>query len=517
MLTPLMENVEYVDLLDYNQLPYLGELIANYSEGVSWSLPSKSDAKHPFALLLLLTIAYAVREAASDIHLEFHPRWGYKLNVSTMHGDVHIHTSHLRVDDAKTLKNLIPTRCGIPVGSQERSDFNAAIPVDFPMQWIFESGIPVKPCFAKASHYHLRLRVAYIQMTDGGYSFTFRLIDENRTKALEEMGFSYSVLCEISKISTLKSGLVLFAGPTGSGKSSTQYACLSKANVGQKKIITIEDPVEFMLDGPGSLVQIEVTPDLPPERALQQTLRMAAKILMIGEIRSPEMLQIALAATTTGHLVFATVHADNVPGAVARLFKLLPEGMREAELATLANALRAVICQRLVPLRNPIHKSAEPSINQHEWILKNSGVDLGRYTLASHAVVDRQAMVEMLVVDYDVKLAIEAMEIERVFELAGKQAQFETLLQQGLRFVEKGLVALDDCEQWLGGQPMARRYPTLRINLAKKYNLTMNQVNETIDTYYSRRKKGEDVSLEEMCREYAISQNRIDSDEAIRA
>ncbi|KAG0184502.1 hypothetical protein DFQ28_011029 [Apophysomyces sp. BC1034] len=360
--------------------------------------------------------------------------------------------------------------------------------------------------------YNLRLRVVFIQMTDGGYSFTFRLIDENRTKDLEDMGFSHAVLCEMTKLLSVKSGLVLFAGPTGSGKSSTQYACLSRANTGHKKIITIEDPVEFMLNGPGSIVHIEVTPDLPPERALQQTLRMAAKILMIGEIRSPEMLQIALSAATTGHLVFATVHADHVPGAVDRLFKLLPQSMREAELAMLSNALRAVICQRLVPLRSPAHQSAEPSVNQHDWILKNSGIDLGRYTVASDEVSSRQAMVEMLVVDYDVKLAIEEFNVERVFELGAKQPQFETLLQQGLRFVEKGLVALEDCDRWLGGQPMARRYPTLRLKLAKSYNLSMNQVDDVISDYYERRKRNDDVDLTELCREYALSLGQIDEE-----
>lgn len=512
-----MKHDNYVDLLDFDQLPYLDDLFKNYLREVSWALPGQTDSKYPFAKLLLLSFAYALREAASDIHLEFHSRWGYKLNISTMRGGVHIRTDHLCVDHAKILKDLVPTRCGIPVGSQDRSDFNAALPVDFPMQWVRKTGIPIKLEFADSDKYNLRLRVAFIQMTDGGYSFTFRLIDENRTKDLENMGFSYAVLCEMTELLSVTSGLVLFAGPTGSGKSSTQYACLSRANTGHKKIVTIEDPVEFMLKGPGSIVHIEVTPDLPPERALRQTLRMAAKILMIGEIRSPEMLQTALSAVATGHLVFATVHADHVPGAVDRLFKLLPQDMREAELATLANALQAVICQRLVPLRKSTGRSAETSINQHDWILKNSGVDFYRYVVAFDEVISRQAMVEMLVVDYDVKLAIAEFNIERVFELGAKQPQFETLLQQGLRFVEKGLIALEDCNRWLGGQPMASRYPTLRLKLAESYNLSMNQVDDVISSYYERRERNEKVDLDDLCHKYALSLRQIYEDEPLRA
>jgi type II secretory ATPase GspE/PulE/Tfp pilus assembly ATPase PilB-like protein len=136
-------------------------------------------------------------------------------------------------------------------------------------------------------------------------------------------------------------GLVLMTGPTGSGKTATQYAALLRLNDGRRKINTIEDPVEYLVDG---IRQSQVNPsvDLGFSELLRAVLRQSPDIIMVGEIRDAETAQIAVHAANSGTLVFATVHAASAPGAV--------QSMRSLGVHShfLANALRGVVSQRLV-------------------------------------------------------------------------------------------------------------------------------------------------------------------------
>lgn len=501
--------MDYLRLDDEQRFPGVHALVTTYRSQVSYSLPSERDHKFPFALLLLRVFGYAVLSAAADIHLEFHERSGYKLNVSTAKGMQHISTEGLDSEQSVALREMITAFCNLN-SSGDRADFNAALPVDFPMAWVLDNGVRVKEEYLSNEYYYIRFRVAYIRMTDDGYSFTFRIIDENRTKDLHELNFPYAVESEMRKLCNLKSGLILTCGPVASGKSSTQFAWLRIANDGQRKLIMVDDPTEFMLHGKGSIVHVEVTKDLSPERALEQALRMGGQVLVVGEIRSPRMLQLALSAATTGYLVFATLHCDTVTESIVRLFNLLPEQNREAELGLLSSALRAVVCQRLVPLREPGTAVCTPSLHQRDWIRKNSGVNLEHYIEASDQVVDRKAIAELMVVDYEIKIAIEEYDVKRVFTQAISQPQFETLLQQGLRLVEKGLVSIDDCERRLGGQIMAGLHPTLRLQLAELYRMSANEVDEVISDFYRQREANIPADLNAMCEAYTLAKEGID-------
>ena len=492
-----------VDILAPGKFPHIESLIGRHKARVSFALPSERDAKRPFAELFLAVIGFGVQQAASDVHIEYHPRWGYKINVSTMHGDIPINTSQLNLHDSAYFKTLLTTKCGVPQGSEDRSSWNAILPISFPIEWIRDMGIPIKTHFNKFPDYHIRLRSAYMRMPDGGYSFTLRLIDENRTKEIHEMNLPYAIEYELKNLHRIKSGIVLFCASTGQGKSSTQYSCIAlDAMSGKRKIVTIEDPPEFILFGHGSIVHIEVTPDLTAERALEQVLRMAAKVVMIGEIRTPLMLQIALSAAATGHLVYATLHCDNSVEAFDRLYKLLPPEMKEAELSMLSAQLRAIICQRLLPLRKPTSEVGQTHLLQKKWIALNSGVDINNYTVASDEIFDRQAIVEMVLVDYDLRMAIEEFDAENIFELACKQPQFETLLQQGLRQAEIGNLSVEDCERLIGGQPIAARHKTKRLMLSEKYNLTTNEVDDVVSEYYKLRDQNLEADLDNLCLDY---------------
>lgn len=157
----------------------------------------------------------------------------------------------------------------------------------------------------------------------------------------DKLGFTDSENEIIDKIIRMPYGIVLLTGPTGSGKTTTLYAMLSEVNTPDKNIVTIEDPVEYMLEGINQ-VQVNTKAGLTFAAGLRSILRQDPDIIMIGEIRDEETAQIAVRAAITGHLVLSTLHTNDAPGAITRLVDM---GV-EPYLA--ADAMVAVIAQRLV-------------------------------------------------------------------------------------------------------------------------------------------------------------------------
>lgn len=157
----------------------------------------------------------------------------------------------------------------------------------------------------------------------------------------DKLGFTDSENEIIDKIIRMPYGIVLLTGPTGSGKTTTLYAMLSEVNTPDKNIVTIEDPVEYMLEGINQ-VQVNTKAGLTFAAGLRSILRQDPDIIMIGEIRDEETAQIAVRAAITGHLVLSTLHTNDAPGAITRLVDM---GV-EPYLA--ADAIVAVIAQRLV-------------------------------------------------------------------------------------------------------------------------------------------------------------------------
>ncbi len=145
----------------------------------------------------------------------------------------------------------------------------------------------------------------------------------------------------IERMLMLPDGIMLVTGPTGSGKTTTLYSCLNYINRPDRKIITVEDPVEYQMAG---INQVQVNADIGMTfpAALRSMLRQAPNIIMIGEIRDYETASIAINASLTGHLVFSTLHTNDAPGAVARLVDM---GIKPFLVAT---SIRAIMAQRLV-------------------------------------------------------------------------------------------------------------------------------------------------------------------------
>ena len=187
----------------------------------------------------------------------------------------------------------------------------------------------------------LDLRVSSVP-TNHGESIVMRILDKtNLSLGLPQLGFLTDDQATFERLIKLPDGVVLVTGPTGSGKTTTLYACLGQINTPDKKLITVEDPVEYQMSG---INQVQVNKDvgLDFSAALRSILRQAPNIVMIGEIRDEETADIAMEAALTGHLVFSTLHTNDAPSAVTRLLDI---GVKPF---LVASALRAAMAQRLV-------------------------------------------------------------------------------------------------------------------------------------------------------------------------
>ncbi len=187
----------------------------------------------------------------------------------------------------------------------------------------------------------LDLRVSTVP-TNHGESIVMRVLDKsNLALGLPQLGFLADDQATFERLIKLPDGVVLVTGPTGSGKTTTLYACLGQINKPDKKLITVEDPVEYQMSG---INQVQVNKDvgLDFSAALRSILRQAPNIVMIGEIRDEETAGIAMEAALTGHLVFSTLHTNDAPSAVTRLLDI------GCKPFLVASALRAAMAQRLV-------------------------------------------------------------------------------------------------------------------------------------------------------------------------
>jgi general secretion pathway protein E len=178
--------------------------------------------------------------------------------------------------------------------------------------------------------------------TAHGERAVLRLLDKESGKLdLHSLGMSVDVLAQFDKLITQPHGIVLVTGPTGSGKTTTLYAALSRLNTTSTNILTVEDPVEYELNGVGQ-TQVNARIDMTFAKALRAILRQDPDIIMIGEIRDLETAQIAVQASLTGHLVLATLHTNDAAAAITRLLDM------GIEPFLLSSSLLGVLAQRLV-------------------------------------------------------------------------------------------------------------------------------------------------------------------------
>jgi len=287
---------------------------------------SESDA--PIIKLVSLVIMEAFRSRASDIHLEPMPK---KFRVRyRIDGVLH------EVDSPpKRLQSAIISRVKIMANM---SIAEKRVPQDGRIQ-------------INVMGRDLDLRVSSIP-TNHGESIVMRILDKaGIALGLPQLGFFADDQQVFERLIGLSDGILLVTGPTGSGKTTTLYACLNTINKPDRKIITVEDPVEYQMSG---INQVQVRTDIGMtfSAALRAILRQAPNIIMIGEIRDLETAEIAVNASLTGHLVFSTLHTNDAPSAVTRLIDI---GVKPF---LVASSTRAIMAQRLV--RRICEKCKEP-------------------------------------------------------------------------------------------------------------------------------------------------------------
>jgi MSHA biogenesis protein MshE len=307
--------------------------------------------------------------------------------------------------------------------------------------------------------FDIRLATLPVQF---GESMVMRLLNQSANLVnLNQLGMADNVLSHLQKTLALSSGLLLVTGPTASGKTTTLYAALSELNSPSNKIITVEDPVEYRLPRINQ-VQVQPTIDFTFARALRSILRQDPNVIMIGELRDEETVEVALRAAMTGHLVLSTLHTNDVISGVLRLLDM------KAEKYLIASVLRTVIAQRL--LRQICSGCIQDiTLTQQEkmWLETVAGSAYAALSFKQGAGCDhchftgykgQIGIFELL--DFTPVLAelLSANDIHSFSEAVKKQETFRPLVLCGLDLAARGMTSLSEVMRMSGESLHAERY-----------------------------------------------------------
>ena len=288
------------------------------------------------------------------------------------------------------------------------------------------------------------IRVSVIPMLHGE-AVVMRLLRQNSTlRGLGEIGMNQRELEHFQRILGLPHGIILVTGPTGSGKTSTLYTALNEINDSVRKIITVEDPVEYQIKGVNQ-IQVNEKSGLTFARGLRSILRHDPDVILIGEIRDAETAQIAVQASLTGHLVFSTLHTNDAPGALTRLVDM------GVEPYLVASSLEAVLAQRLVRVlcphcKQPDHSPTAQSfktklgIAADKTIFKSAGCRECRNT----GFFGRHAIFEWMDIDEEIRQMILKNASTDQIRSAARKAGMRTLAEDGWRLVAAGVTTVEE-------------------------------------------------------------------------
>jgi type II secretion system protein E len=288
------------------------------------------------------------------------------------------------------------------------------------------------------------IRVSVIPMLHGE-AVVMRLLRQNSTlRGLSQIGLGARELQCFRRVLDLPHGIVLVTGPTGSGKTSTLYTALNEINDEVRKIITIEDPVEYQLRGVNQ-IQVSEKAGLTFARGLRSILRHDPDVVLIGEIRDRETAQIAVQASLTGHLVFSTLHTNDAPGAVTRLVDM------GVEPYLVASSLEAVLGQRLVRVLCPECKVPDTSAHANAFRLRmGMGPDVvlfkavGCRHCRQTGFFGRHAIFEWMDTDENIRRMILENASTDQIRAAARSAGMRTLSEDGWRLVAEGITTVEE-------------------------------------------------------------------------
>ena len=380
-------------------------------------LDAEDDA--PIIRLINALFTQALRDNASDIHVEpFEMRSRVRFRVDGVLRDV--------IEPQRSLHAAIVSR--IKVMAQ----------LDIAEKRLPQDGRITLRIAGRA----IDVRVSTLP-TGHGERVVLRLLDKQAgVLNLENLGMRPEALQELDELIRQPHGIVLVTGPTGSGKTTTLYAALSRLDTERLNIMTAEDPIEYDLDGVGQ-TQVNARIDLSFARALRSMLRQDPDVVMIGEIRDLETAQIAVQASLTGHLVLATLHTNDAVGAVTRLVDM------GVEQFLLASSLIGILAQRLVRKLCLECRSAHAP-DATEQALLGMQVDT-IYSAVGCAACNhtgyrgRTGIYELLSVDESLRRQIHDGAAEQTLrEHARTVSNMRSLREDGMRWVAQGVTTLEE-------------------------------------------------------------------------
>src|SRR5262245_13691851 len=281
-----------------------------------------------------------------------------------------------------------------------------------------------------------------------GESVVMRILDKSDSSAfdLRRLGFPSNLLSKIEKLTTLPHGILLVTGPTGSGKSTTLYSAMKRINLPDKKIITIEDPVEYQMDGINQ-IHVNTQIGLTFASGLRHIVRQDPDVIMIGEIRDLETAEIAIRSALTGHLVFSTLHTNDAPSAITRLVDMGVENY------LLASCLIGVLAQRLVRI---ICSQCKEDYLEDIERLKALGVETngsskitvyrgrGCESCGHTGYESRKGIFELMEPDDEIRRMIVGNETSNIIASHARKQGMKTLREDGLEKVLAGVTTLDE-------------------------------------------------------------------------
>lgn len=379
-------------------------------------LEAEDDA--PIIRLINALLTQALKEKASDIHIEvFETR----------------SLVRFRVDG--TLRDVIQPPRALHAAIVSRVKVMASL--DIAEKRLPQDGRITLRIAGRA----VDVRVSTLP-TGHGERVVLRLLDKHASVLnLDNLGMNKDTRENLDKLIHEPHGIVLVTGPTGSGKTTTLYASLSRLDAKTLNMMTVEDPIEYDLDGIGQ-THVNARIDMTFGRALRAILRQDPDVVMIGEIRDLETAQIAVQASLTGHLVLATLHTNDAVGAVTRLTDM------GIEPFLLASSLLGVLAQRLV--RRLCHDCRKPyTPDQAEKTLLNADVNL-LYSPVGCPVCNwtgykgRSGIYELMMVDDHVRHMVHDVQAEQKLREYVRNKGMHTLREDALRYVCTGETTLEE-------------------------------------------------------------------------
>jgi len=422
---------ELLDSLDrlYRRTSEIAELAGQFDERLEesdfdFSGLSIDNSDAPVVRLLQMLFEDAVQMKASDIHIE---------------PDEKVLRLRQRIDGVLNEQLIKETR--VASALVMRLKIMAGLDIS-------EKRLPQDGRFnIRVKNHSLDVRVSTMPV-QFGESVVLRLLDQSAgVFQLERTGMPADMLARLRTLLARPHGIVLVTGPTGSGKTTTLYAGLAELNSPEKKIITVEDPVEYRLP---RVNQVQVNPkiELTFARVLRAALRQDPDIVLVGEIRDRETAEIALRAALTGHLVLSTLHTND---ALTSPLRLIDMG---AEPFLVANALNAVVAQRLVRrVCEHCREEQLPGERERHWLEAIHGAPLagrrfvhgsGCHQCHNTGYLGRIGVYELLEVDVTLSDALRRNDAQGFIDAARGQAHYRPLAASALDYALAGLTSIEE-------------------------------------------------------------------------